>query len=109
MVTMEGNSTLNNFTTLTISFKTEMIYEEVDIERTGKPDQGWYHLFTRTDRINQIDALIQPGIRGEDIIDEERDTREFPWDLNIGAEHFHTGIPEYHRGSKIGPNPHFSR
>ena len=65
---MEGNSTFNNFTTMTISFKTEMIYEEVDIERTGKPDQGWYHLFTRTDRINQIDALIQPGIRGEDII-----------------------------------------
>jgi len=90
MIPVKGNSALDYFTTPAISFKSKMIDEEIDIDSFCKPDQGGYHLFSGTDRIYQINTFIQTDIRGEDVINKERDMGRLSGRNNVGAEYVNT-------------------
>jgi len=90
MIPMKGNSAFDYYTTPTISFKSKMIDDQINIDTSCKPDQGWYHLFSWTDRIYQFNTLIQTDIRREDVINEERDMGRLSGRYNVGAEHVNT-------------------
>jgi hypothetical protein len=49
MIAVEGDPAVDDLPPSPVSFKTEMIYEKIDIEIPGKPDQGRHHLFTGAD------------------------------------------------------------
>jgi hypothetical protein len=104
MVAMDGDTAIDDLPPTPVSFKSQVIYEEIDIEFPCKPYQGGQHLLSRANGVYQIDALIQSDIRRKDIIEEERDVRDDAGVPDIGAKNPTAGIPDYPCSDEIVSN-----
>jgi hypothetical protein len=106
MIAVEHDPAIDDLPPTPVSFKSQMIDEKIYIEMPGKPDKGRHHLFTGSDRVDHLNALIQAGIRAEYIIDEKGNIISDPGSLNVGAKHLHPRIPQYLCSNEIVSRSH---